>query len=71
MPRRASLMKAPRVPSEEATVIVEYIRFTVPEDPAEAFESAYQQGGEFYAAVRPFFAAIEGMKHYAIWPTGS
>ncbi len=52
-------------------MIVEYIRFTVPEDPAEAFESAYQQGGEFYAAVRPFFAAIEGMKHYAIWPTGS
>lgn len=98
-------------------MVVEYIRYTVPQAQAEEFESAYREAGrvldadphckgwevargveepehfivrivwdsiegheqgfrasarfgEFFAAVRPFFSAIEEMKHYQLRSTG-
>jgi quinol monooxygenase YgiN len=94
-------------------MVLEYIRYTVPEERATEFEEAYrraavvldadthclgydvskgveepehfvvriewdsvegheqgfrtsQRFGEFFAAVKPFFAAIDEMKHYSI-----
>lgn len=43
-------------------------------DSIEGHEQVFRASarfGEFFAAVRPFFSAIEEMKHYQLRPTGA
>jgi hypothetical protein len=60
-------------------MVVEYIRYTVEDARAEAFEEAYRQAagvleasehcerfGAFFAAVQPFVDDIEEMRHYEV-----